>query len=402
MLSLPSGVAAFSGSPSALVPAVALTVLFGLLSAYGFVLIADACNRTGKSTYQDAWASLVSPGSKWLPAFACFANAAVGCICFSMILGDCLSLVLSPLGLPIAVAGRNSVMVALTLVVLFPLCRLRSLAPLAKFSVLGNLSNVYICFFILIRLFDGAYALGGPLVAAAPVAPKFVAAAGSAWSTAAHPGVTVLLSMLGTAFLAHYNAATFYSQLAPDASGRRDERFMQVSVLGFSVAAVILCIVMYGGFATFGSSSAGLILNSYAAKDGLAIVARLCVVASLITSYPMVFFSVREQFCDGLGDRGRELWASRPDAVTVGLLGAITAVALRLTNLGKVAGFAGAVFGIYLIYIAPPLMALRALQRNIGEQPKGWKRTAGAVVQVMLIPLGIALSAVGTYQVLMK
>jgi len=135
MLSLPAGVAAFSGNVEALVPAVILTAILGFMSAYGFILIADACKRTGSSTYADAWAGTMSPGTAWLPSLACMSKAVVGCISFSMILGDCWSLILQPLGLPAIIASRGAVMVWVTLLVLIPLCNMRSLAPLAKFSV---------------------------------------------------------------------------------------------------------------------------------------------------------------------------------------------------------------------------------------------------------------------------
>ena len=54
-----------------------------------------------------------------------------------MILGDCISLMIAPLHLPALVASRDSVILAITALVLYPLCSMKSLAPLAKFSLLG-------------------------------------------------------------------------------------------------------------------------------------------------------------------------------------------------------------------------------------------------------------------------
>eukprot|EP00913_Durusdinium_trenchii_P020901 g19639.t1 len=51
MLSLPAGVAAFSSSPKAVLPSLVLALLAAFFSAYGFVLIAEACAATGESTY---------------------------------------------------------------------------------------------------------------------------------------------------------------------------------------------------------------------------------------------------------------------------------------------------------------------------------------------------------------
>jgi len=286
-------------------------------------------------------------------------------------------------------------MLALTATVLLPLCSMKSLAPLAKFSVLGVLSNVYIALFVLLRSFDGSYGASGAMASAAPAAAKFVPYSGGAWSTISDPGFAVLLSILATAFLAHYNAPVFYEQLAPGPDGRKDSRFVVVSVVGFSAAAVIFSIVMSGGFLTFGKASFGLILNNYAATDGLAVLARLAIAVSLITAYPLVFFSVRKQVVDLFGRRGAELANNRPRLLTILLLAGITAVALNLRDLGKLAAFAGACFGSFLIYIAPALMVLCAQRRGLGPKSGG---LFARVVQLSLLPLGAALGILGAYQ----
>lgn len=179
MLSLPAGVAAFSGNPAAVIPAIALVFIACLMSAYGFVLIADACRWTGETTYGGAWAKAVSPKTSWLATSACLAKAFIGCVSYSMILGDCISLVLAPAGLPL-VSTRSGAMLGITVLALLPLCCLKSLAPMAKFSLLGTLSNVYCCGFILLRCFDGSYKTGGAMLAAAPAAPHFSSAGTSA------------------------------------------------------------------------------------------------------------------------------------------------------------------------------------------------------------------------------
>lgn len=52
MLSLPHGVAAVSASPQAVAPSLILTFLAAVFSAYGFVLIAQACEATGEHLHQ--------------------------------------------------------------------------------------------------------------------------------------------------------------------------------------------------------------------------------------------------------------------------------------------------------------------------------------------------------------
>mmetsp|Transcript_100542 Transcript_100542/g.313372 ORF Transcript_100542/g.313372 Transcript_100542/m.313372 type:complete len:292 (+) Transcript_100542:104-979(+) len=290
-------------------------------------------------------------------------------------------------------------MLLVTVSVLFPLCSMKSLAPLAKFSIVGVLSNVYICLFVLLRAVDGSYGRGAALLRAAPAAPKFESYSGSAWSTVMHPEVAVLFSILSTAFLAHYNAPLFFDQLAPGADGDKSKRFTLVSMLGFGGAALIFSLVMSGGFLTFGLNSSGLILNNYASTDWLAEVARGAIALSLITAYPLVFFSLRKQVICALGKRSEDL--RKPGRLNSVLLGVVTLVALSLRDLGRVASFAGACFGVFLIYIAPALMVLRAQQRGIGPKPGGLAGRAGRVAQRLMIPLGAVLAVVGVYESLL-
>lgn len=400
VLSLPAGVAAFSSDPRAVVPSLSLTLLFGLASAYGFVLIADACKRTGETTYQDTWAKAVGKRTAVFPLVACLAKAIIGCVCFQMILGDCLSLLLSPLGLPSFAGSRSAVIMILTVFILFPLCTMKSLAPLAKFSVLGVLSNVYIAGFCVLRAFDGSYAAEGALRAAAPIAPKFATFAGSAWGTASDPGIAVLLSILSTAFLAHYNAPLFYEQLAPGADGKKDKRFLLVSVLGFSGAALFFGMVMGGGFLTFGKASMGLILNNYAVTDVWASVARGMIAVSLITAYPIVFFSLRKLVIRILGKTGDTMMRDKPVLFTALQISVITAIALSLRDLGKLAALAGACFGSFLIYIAPAMMVIGAQRKGLGPRPKGAVGWANRALQCALIPCGVALAYLGVVRTL--
>ena len=54
MLALPGGIAAFSDSKAAVVPAFGLVGALGLLSAYCFSLIGRLCVMTGTTTYKAA------------------------------------------------------------------------------------------------------------------------------------------------------------------------------------------------------------------------------------------------------------------------------------------------------------------------------------------------------------
>lgn len=303
-------------------------------------------------------------------------------------------MVANPLGLPAFLSSRSNSILFVTLTTLLPLCSLRSLAPLAKFSVVGVLSNVYICLFILFRCVDGSYREGGALLPMAPAVPEFESAS-SILGTCMNSNVLILVSILATAFLAHYNAPLFYEQLDPGPENDKSDRFRRVSVNGFVGAGLVFSIVMIGGFLTFGSNSAGLILNSYAANDMLAVVARLAICISLLTAYPIVFFSLRKQMLGLVPKRYADFATANYNLTTVGLLSGVTGVALQLHNLGKLAAFAGACFGSFLIYIAPALMVLRAKRRGIGPKFKGLSGAASQLSLLLNILLGLVLGVLG-------
>ena len=63
-----AGVAAFGSAPSALVPALSLIAVIGLLSAFGFACIGKVCAYTGATSYRQAWEHTVGRKSSWIPA----------------------------------------------------------------------------------------------------------------------------------------------------------------------------------------------------------------------------------------------------------------------------------------------------------------------------------------------
>jgi len=86
--------------------------------------------------------------------------------------------------------------------------------------------------------------------------------------------------------------------------------------------------------------------------------------------------------------------------VNVLVLGSITILAVYLHDVGKVSAFSGACFGTFLIYVAPAVMALRAHKLGLGlglgpPKKQGLGSKISCVAQCAIIPLGLALAAVG-------
>lgn len=147
------------------------------------------------------------------------------------------------------------------------------------------------------------------------------------------------------------------------------------------------------GFLTFGGASSGFILNNYATTDRLATVARVAVASSLVFSYPLCFVGFR----DGI----RELTGAKPGETknrtrwTVGLLAGITAASLKLTDLGFVNSFGGALVGSGIVYVFPALMFLKPLMRRLKDKAAAGREKGEMSANVVIAAVGVAMGALG-------
>ena len=202
VLSLPAGIAAFSNAPGGVVPAISLIAGIGGLSAYGFALIGRCCAYTNTKSYRDAWSATVSKSSSWLPASAVTFKTVCACLAYSMILGDTFVSLLSTVGVA---STKIPVTLGLTGAVLLPLCLMKNLSSLAPFSLVGSLGMMYTALAMTIRYLGKAYAASGTFGAdnVAALRPNFGTVGASGALT---PSAAIFVSMLSTAFMAHFNA----------------------------------------------------------------------------------------------------------------------------------------------------------------------------------------------------
>ena len=89
-------------------------------------------------------------------------------------------------------------------------------ALLSAAAAAGTAGTVYTALFMGLRALDGSYAAGGSFhsLIDAKLQPRFAAAPGPLLNL----NIFVLISMLATAFLAHYNAPKFFKELGPRAT----------------------------------------------------------------------------------------------------------------------------------------------------------------------------------------
>ncbi|KAL9179095.1 hypothetical protein ACHAXT_000137 [Thalassiosira profunda] len=399
VLSLPAGIAAFGNAPSAAIPAALLIATIGFFSAYGFSLIGRVCSYTGGQSYRDAWGASVGEGSSWIPAATCTFKTCFAVLSYSMILADTVRALLMTAGVE---TTRTLALLGITSTTLLPLCLLKNLSSLAPFSLVGIAGMFYTAVAMAVRYFGGAYKLAVPAVkgskAAAVPAGKYLADVAANYrpqfgdlgaSAALSPNVFILICMLSTAYMAHFNAPKFFIELKDNTV----KRYNTVVASSFGISVFLFALVGALGFLTFGSASSGLILNNYSGKDVLMSFSRIAVAVSIVFSFPLAFVGARDGWLDLL----KVPVEKRTDAVltktTLAILSGITLIATQLKELAFIMSLAGATLGNALIYVYPALMFKNAV-KNMGEKAsKGLKREVPFAMFSAL--LGVVMGGIG-------
>jgi len=384
VLSLPAGIAAFGNAPSAVVPAVALIAIIGVLSGYCFALIGRVCAMTGATSYREAWSNTVSPATSWIPAASCTFKTSVAVLAYSMILSDTSSSLLATAGVA---ATRNQCLLGVTSLILLPLCLLKNLSSLAPFSLLGSLGMVYTTIAMAIRYFGGAYKAPAGKLLSSVSTPGYLPSFGAKGATSVlTPKAFILIGMLSTAFMAHFNAPKFYVEL----KNNTIERYNKVVGLSFAISIALFSAITALGYLTFGGASAGLILNNYANADSLMSFSRIAVFVSIVFSYPLSFVGVRDGVLDLLNVKERP--NSLLNTLTLGLLSLVTLGALKVKDVSFVLAFGGATLGNALIYVYPVLMFREAV-KQLKEPTKAIQREVKLAMG--LVALGIGMGFTG-------
>ena len=238
------------------------------------------------------------------------------------------------------------------------------------------------------RLGDGAHGGGGRYAAdvAAHLRPRFgdVGASG-----AMSPDVFILVCLLSTAYMAHFNAPKFYVELKDNTL----RRYNAVVASSFAISVLLFASIGSAGFLTFGKACSGLILNNYSGKDALMGISRVAVLVSIVFSFPLTFAGARDGWLDLL----RVPVDDRTDAVltrtTLAVLAGVTLAASRLRELAFIMSFAGATMGNALIYVYPALM-FRGAVRGMGDRAgAGLRREVPFAMLTAL--LGVAMGGMG-------
>lgn len=275
---------------------------------------------------------------------------------------------------------------------------MKDLSSLAPFSLLGIIGMVYTAFAMGVRLFTGSYAFPSG-VFLADIAPSLQPAFGNIGASGVLSANSfILICLLSTAYMSHFNAPKFYNEL----ENNTINRFNKLVGSSFAISIATFVVMAAFGFLTFGVNSNGFILNNYSNKDVLMGLSRVAVAVSLVFSYPLAFSGCR----DGVLDLAKVPVGSRTNGllnkVTVAILSAVTWAALTVKDVSFVLSFGGATLGNALIYVYPALMFRGAVKKMGATATKALKRevkfamaNAGLGIGMGLIGAKMALKSLG-------
>ena len=372
-----------------LVPTTSILLVLGSISAYTFHLlgrltaVAAAESKGGGGGGDDDAAEVTSIGqlwdreigksTSWLVSLVVMITWYGTCLAYSITLGDTLRGLAEAAGLGGALSTRRTSVAAVSLLGVYPMCRLRSLAALAPASVIGVVGILATCVIMAARaLPGGAYSL--------PAATAAASAAGTAanYLPSLPPGLRpsfgvtglrgpssllVVSSMAATAFLVHMSSPDFYRSLEDPTPAR----FAKLSAVGFAVTVAISSLMMCLGFLTFGGASKGMILNNYSTSDAGATLCRLLMGVSLLGSYGFLSNALKNAYYQIFHPGVSEVSDAVHYRTSRWLVGSVTALALVTNDAGFVVSINGAVLGSALIYVIPSFLFLRSTKRRVGN-----------------------------------
>lgn len=341
MLSLP---VALRGA--GLAPYVVGITLAGALNAYTFFLLGWCCEVTGASTFGELWAKCFGQQNAWIADVSVLMNNSMACLAYCVLMGDFFSKALAGLlpDCPV-LHGRGIDLCIIGLCLLVPLSLMKDLAPLRYASIAGLAATAYVFLMLLKDSVSSArWGADGPLASnVSPMRLDFFEA----------------LALFGSAFMAHYNAPKFYSQLQE----KSVPKFAALVCMAYGLALVVFVAFGMCGFALFGYDSEGNILKNYGFGPEV-MLAWLSMGFSVAFTYPLVFSGFRDSCASLLSGFGIAESSSFRLSFTLVAVAATILGGTIFSNVAQVNGVKGAILSPCLAFIYPAAIHLRSTAKD--------------------------------------
>lgn len=363
MLAMPYGIACCG-----ILPSIFLAMLLAVLSSFTFTLLGSLCASLSQKTYRGICESYISPRAGIYAELLLAMYTFPSCIAYVVFVIFC---VLKMLPDDSSVyCTRWFVGLCLTVFVLLPLCCVSKIDSLTYTSFLGVLATIYCYVFVSVDLAQNSDVIDQNV-------------AGTFWGPPSGSllGVFPMANILAALYLVHYNAPTFYNELANNTHRR-------FSILSYTIMCLsgIFCISFaILGFARWGVIVPQNLLLEYTGAYPVWIAT--CV--SVLTTYPLVFEAGRRSLlsvCESVFPRisARKIyWTS-----TFVLVPFFSMVGVFVTNLAVVVGINGALCGLTVGFTLPGYLLVCWAKKNDAN----WTQIATGWA---LVAFGVSMSTLG-------
>lgn len=351
-----------------------LLVLISVLTDYSLVILVKAGNIAGVSTYQDVVEAAFGRPGFYLLTVIQFIYPFIAMISYNVIIGDTATKALVRIfSLSVHdswLLNRNTVVLLATLTVTLPLSLQRNMARLNKISLVSLLFVFLIMFFIVWRLVFPAMEV--------PRSPDAYSLIGG--------GITEAIGIISFAYMCHHSSFLVYESM----ENPTQSRWNRVTHISLAVSFLIVFVFGVAGYVTFTGFSEGDLLENYCTKDNAALLARLLFGVTIMLTYPIECFVVRDVLQNAIASEKHQLVTERQHIVTtVGIVAGAYALSTLTDCLGIVLTLNGVLAAVPLAYILPAVTYLKL--------DPGRLFVAEKVPAFLLAGVGVVVAVCGTF-----
>ena len=351
-----------------------LLVIISILTDYSLIILVKAGNIAGVSTYQDVVEAAFGRPGFYLLTVIQFIYPFIAMISYNVIIGDTATKALVRI-FNISTRdswflNRNTVVLICTLLVTLPLSLQRNMARLNKISLVSLLFVFFIMFFIVWRLVFPAVH-----IERSPDAYSFIGG-----------GVTEAIGIISFAYMCHHSSFLVYESM----ENPTQSRWNRITHISLAVSFAIVFVFGVAGYISFTGFSEGDLLENYCTSDNAALLARLLFGVTIMLTYPIECFVVRDVFMNAIASEKHQMVSENKHLITtICIVSAVYALSTLTDCLGIVLTLNGVLAAVPLAYILPAVTYLKL--------DPGRLLTAEKVPAFLLAGVGVVVAVCGTF-----
>ncbi|KAJ1918990.1 hypothetical protein H4219_002248 [Mycoemilia scoparia] len=362
-------------SRAGLVYGVFIIVFVAILNLFANFILLGCGIQTKTYQFEDLSRKALGRFGTLMIQFAIIVNGFGCCISYLLIIGDTMTPVMSAMAGPSPYINRNTVITGFALIIIFPLLFFKNIAPLSKPSALSIFCIPIIMLFVIVKGIDCQHKNPTQVV----------------WFG------DDLFSSIGLISFAFGSTQTSFQSF----SSLRHQTFPQWKITATVAASSMLVIYSsfgLAGYLSFGSIVQTNILNNFAIDDPWANFSRILMAISILLTYPMQFYPLRELVTKKLHLRlGQSVFQSaKIHSMSVVFFAVTLAISLSVNDLGLVYQLVGTCSATLLSFLLPSTIYF-ALNTSWPRVRHFWRHTVTRAEHGETAPITSGINGTNNY-----